>query len=231
LQWLGSHHGPAPRLLAAGTLVSSDLAGRFCLVCDRAAGVPPTSSSAWTRLGEAVARLASLPWRGSALTVWDHRDFLDAHQARVRDLSRELGSDLGERLPPVPSSYSDSPLSLTHGDPGPGNFLDDGALGVLIDWEDAHVAPRGLDLGRASFIALLGAGPEGFAARDQQARADAVVAGYVARSEDRPAGEDETAWWIAVAAVQFAHRRLVRAGEPGVLPWRDPLAILALRSR
>lgn len=59
---------------------------------------------------------------------------------------------------------------MTHGDPGPGNFLDDGADGTLVDWEDAVVAPRGLDLGRASFIALLGSGPKGFVARDHIAQ-------------------------------------------------------------
>jgi len=29
-----------------------------------------------------------------------------------------------------------------------------------------------------------------------------------------------------VAGVQFAHRRLERAGEPGVLPWLDAVAVL-----
>lgn len=33
-------------------------------------------------------------------------------------------------------------------------------------------------------------------------------------------------WWLSVAGVQFAHRRLERAGQPGVLPWREAVTVL-----
>jgi aminoglycoside phosphotransferase len=226
LEWLGAHDGPAPRLRTAGTVVSAEDRGAVCLVSDRVAGEAPRSVPEWDRLGRAVARLSRLPWEASGLDVQDHRAFLAVHERRVGDLGAALRSDFRRRLPAVPLSYPDSPLIVTHGDPGPGNFLDDGEAGTLIDWEDALVAPRGLDLGRAAFIALLGSGPEGYAAEDQAARARAVVAGLLAESVDWTPDADELRWWLGVAGVQFAHRRLGRAGEPGVLPWLDAVAVL-----
>ncbi len=234
LEWLGEHDGPAPRLQAAGRVVSWDgaiaedaasLDGAVCLVCDRATGEAPTSSAGWDRTGRALARLARVPAEGSGLDTHDHRSFLAAHEARLDQLGAALETDLGAVLPAVPPAYASAPLVLTHGDPGPGNFLDGDAGGTLIDWEDAQVAPRGLDLGRAAFIGLLGAGPEGYAARDQTARARAVTSGFLAEADWSP-DADELAWWLSVAGVQFAQRRLERAGEPGVLPWREAIAVL-----
>jgi Ser/Thr protein kinase RdoA (MazF antagonist) len=228
LEWLTEQDGPAPRLLAAGPLdASGEYPGAVCLVVDRVAGERPTTLESWNRLGRALARLSLIPWEGSGLTTLDHDAFRDLHERRVADLAKALDRDLGASLPPLPHSYASSPMTVTHGDPGPGNFLDDGAAGTLIDWEDAMVAPRGLDLGRARFIALLGAGPEGWVAEEPAARADAVTAGFLAEV-DPPPDEDELAWWLAVAGVQFAHRRLERAGAPGVLPWLD--AVTALES-
>ena len=92
----------------------------------------------------------------------------------MRDLGNVLSEPLNgvvdwERLMcgPVPAA---APLVLTHGDPCPGNFLDDGRRGALIDWEEAQIAPRGLDLARAMFIALLGVGPSGYRGRDHVRR-------------------------------------------------------------
>jgi hypothetical protein len=226
LEWLGAHGGPSPRLHSAGTLISSEDRGAVCLVSDRVDGGAPRSSAGWARLGQALARLPRYPWEGSGLDLQDHQVFLAAHERRVDDLSGALESDFRGTLPPVPPSYPDSPLIVTHGDPGPGNFLDDGAAGTLIDWEDAQVCPRGLDLGRAAFIALVGSGPEGYAAEEQTARARAVVASFLAESGDWTPDADELAWWLGIAGVQFAHRRLERAGEAGVLPWLDAIAVL-----
>jgi aminoglycoside phosphotransferase len=226
LEWLGARGGPSPRLRSAGALISSEDRGAACLVSDRVDGEAPRSLPGWDRLGRALARLSQFPWQGSDLDIQDHRAFLGVHERRVDDLGRALGSDFRDLFLPVPSSYPDSPLVVTHGDPGPGNFLDDGAAGTLIDWEDAQVAPRGLDVGRAAFIALVGSGPEGYAAIDQRARARAVIAGLLAESADWTPDADELTWWLGVAGVQFAHRRLERAGEPGVLPWLDAVAVL-----
>ncbi len=226
LEWLTRHDGPSPRLLAAGTLDGAgEHPGATCLVIDRVDGENPSSPEAWGRLGRALARLSRIPWRGSDLATLDHEAFLARHERRVDDLGRALERDLAASLPGSPPSYSESPLVVTHGDPGPGNFLDDGADGVLIDWEDAQVAPRGLDLGRATFIALLGAGPEGHVARDHAARAEAVATGFLAEA-DRPMDRADLSWWLTVAGIQFAHRRLERAGESGVLPWLDAVTVL-----
>jgi Ser/Thr protein kinase RdoA (MazF antagonist) len=223
----------APRLLAAGTVVSGEDRGAVCLVTERIDGGAPRTAAAWERLGRALARLSRLPGEGSNLEIHDRGAFLAGHAGRVVDLDRALGFDFGATMAAVPPSYSDSPLIVTHGDPGPGNFLDDGAAGRLLDWEDAQVAPRGLDLARAAFIALLGAGPEGYVAGDRTARARAVVAGFRAEGSASagaaggpPLDAEELRWWLGVAGVQFAHRRLERAGEPGVLPWRDAVAVL-----
>jgi aminoglycoside phosphotransferase len=227
LQWLTAQRGPAPRLLVAGRLdAAGEHPGAVCLVSDRAVGETPTSADGWWRMGRALAGLSRLPWQASALETLDHDDFLGFHERRVDDLDHATGGDLSETLPAVPSGYAGSPLIVTHGDPGPGNFLDDGSGGTLIDWEDAQVAPRGLDLGRAIFIALAGSGPEGYVPSEQASRAGAVAGGFLAEANDWSPSPDEVRWWVSVAGVQFAHRRLERAGDPGVLPWLEAIAVL-----
>jgi aminoglycoside phosphotransferase (APT) family kinase protein len=226
LEWLTEQDVPAPRLRVAGTLDDSgEYPGAFCLVVDRVAGERPTSLEGWGRLGRALARLSSIPWEGSGLPTLDHATLRDLHERRVADLAEALGRNPAAGMPPLPRSYSESPMTVTHSDPGPGNFLDDGADGTLIDWEDAVVAPRGLDLARARFIALPGVVPEGWVAEEPAARADAVAAGFLAEVDQAP-DADELAWWLGVAGVQFAHWRLERAGAPGIPPWLDAVAAL-----
>jgi aminoglycoside phosphotransferase len=226
LEWLTEQDAPAPRLRAAGRLDDSgEHPGAACLVVDRVAGGHTSSLAGWGRLGRALARLTEVPWEGSGLAVLDHDAFRDLHQRRVADLSTALGRDVGASLPPLTDSYFESPMVITHGDPGPGNFVDDGVAGTLVDWEDAVVAPRGLDLGRARFIALLGVGPEGWVAEELAGRAEAVTAGFLAEVDPAP-DADELAWSLGVAGVQFAHWRLERAGVPGIPPWLDAVAAL-----
>jgi aminoglycoside phosphotransferase (APT) family kinase protein len=226
LEWLTEQEAPAPRLRAVGRLDDSGAhPGAVCLVVDRVAGGRTTSLAGWGRLGRALARLSLVPWEGSGLTVLDHDAFLDPHERRVADLSTAVGRDIGTRLPPLPRAYAGSPMAITHGDPGPGNFVDDGAVGTLVDWEDAVVAPRGLDLGRARFIALPGVVADGPVAEEPTARADAVAAGFLAEA-DPPPDPEELDWWLGVAGVQFAHWRLERAGVPGIPPWLDAVAAL-----
>ena len=100
-------------------------------------------------MGRALQRLEDVPWSGSGLRL-DDVQFVQSHQDKI--------AALGNRLAPPPGSESTpslGPLVLTHGDPGDGNYLETNTRAVLIDWEQAQVAPRGLDLGRAAFIALL----------------------------------------------------------------------------
>jgi aminoglycoside phosphotransferase (APT) family kinase protein len=225
LEWLDARDGPAPRLRGAGVVTAGEHRGAACLVTDRVAGEPAASLDAWRRLGEALTRLAEVEWRGCTLTSLHHDEFLALHEGRVAELGRALGSDFGAELPAVPASYAGSPLGLAHGDPGPGNFLDDGTSGTLIDWEDALICPRGLDLGRAMFIGPLGAGPAGYVATEPGERARAVRDGFLAASFEA-FGEADLEWWLAVAGVQFAQRRLERAGEQAVRPWLDAIEVL-----
>lgn len=116
-------------------------------------------------------------------------------------------------------------MVITHGDPGPGNFLDHGDCGTIIDWEQAHIAPQGLDIARLFFIALLGSGPGGYPTHNLHARAKAAVAGYLASTTDqfRP-GENERRWWTAVAGIQFIHRRWQLRGH--LAPWEEAAQVL-----
>ena len=219
---LGARDGPVPVLLAAGTAI---LGGErvSCLVIERRRGSAPVSIEGWQRMGRAHGRLTQLRQRPPGLPVLDRVAFGHTHAQRVRDLGRRLDSLAGSipdwrRLTDadVPGA---SPLTVTHGDPGPGNFLDDGEQGTLIDWEEAHIAPRGLDLARLQFIALLGAGPEGYVGQDRQARARAALHGYRVVSPDH--GEPtrmQRRWWITVAGIQFVHRRWQLGGRPA--PWQ-----------
>jgi len=218
----------APRLLAAGVAVigSQRVA---CLVIERRAGSAPTTIEGWWRMGHALARLADMPQPSGGLTVVDVVTFGCQHAQRL--------SDLGDRLIPLAESVLDwqqlaapeipavTPLVITHGDPGPGNYLDDGDDGTLIDWEQAHVAPRGLDLARLQFIALLGAGPSGYVARDHQARADAARDGYLSALQTpwRPS-RAESRWWTTVAGIQFIHSRWQLGDRPR--PWHEAADVL-----
>jgi aminoglycoside phosphotransferase (APT) family kinase protein len=231
LQWLTGRCSRVPALERIGQVRLAD--GRLvaCLVMDRVPGVVPQDDAAWGRMGKALAELNTLPWQGSGLAVYEASVFRNAHRARVCSVEAPLRAGLGDvgNWTSITDPLTDPGLLvLTHGDPGPGNFLDDCAAGHLIDFEAAHVAPRGLDLGRAMFIALLGSGPEGFVARDHISRARAVAAGYL----DATA----TAWqpdqralmgWLTIAAVQFVYRRIQRAGQPGVQPAAQAVATLA----
>jgi aminoglycoside phosphotransferase (APT) family kinase protein len=230
LNWLTAECGSVPRLIAASTVIRH---GRraVCLVTEHADGVPPTTRSGWDRMGRALARLVEIPSCGSQLAVLDPRTFGERHAERVREL--------GERLEPLAATVDDwtqlcsatvpgaAELVITHGDPGPGNYLDDRAAGTLIDWEAAQIAPLGLDLARSTFIALLGAGPVGYAARDHQGRARAVAGGYFAQLGKRwnPTPQ-HLRWWLTVAGIQFVHRRWQRAGRPGVAPWANAVDTL-----
>jgi aminoglycoside phosphotransferase len=228
LGWLGARGGLVPRLLAAGMGVIGEQRVR-CLVTERRPGSPPVSIEGWRRMGQAYAGLSEQRALPAELPLLDRVAFGRTHAQRIRDL--------GDRLAPLLASIPDwqqlssnevpgsPPLIITHGDPGPGNFLDDGQLGAVIDWEEAQIAPRGLDLARLVFIALLGAGPSGFDAYDHRERAQAAVDGYLdaVRHGWQPSRE-EWRWWITAAGIQFVHRRWQLDGWPA--PWQDAAAVL-----
>ena len=235
LAGLGAREGPVPRLLASGSVLCGSTRVD-CLVIERRPGAPPTSVDGWRRMGRAHARVTNRREQPPAdLPTLDRVAFGAAHARRI--------DDLGERLAPLAAAVADwarlcsarvpgsPPLVITHGDPGPGNFLDDGGEGSIVDWEDALLAPRGIDLARLAVIAMLGAGPRGYPARDHGERARAVTAGYLEELSDRWLPSDgEWRWWLAVAGVQFIHRRWLLGGRPA--PWQDAADVLcAMLSR
>ena len=228
LVYLVPRGAPVPELMAIGL---TDVSRRRvpCLVMSRQEGAAPTSRDGWWRMGRAFGRLATPVTAVGELPVLDRVRFGAEHEQRVRELGNRL-SEIAAAVPDWPRLAGaeipcPAPLVLTHGDPGPGNFLDDGHHGWLIDWEDAHVAPRGLDLARLAFIAWLGSGSAGFVGRDHDARARAAITGYreTVPGGWRP-GVAEMRWWYAVAGVQFIHHRWQTRGSPG--PWEDAARVL-----
>ena len=227
LAGLGASTGPVPRLLCAGR-ARLDEGPVECLVIERRMGAPPSSPPGWRRMGRGYGRLAERTERPVELPAHDRATFGAGHARRVAELGARLAG-LATAIPDWASLCSDrvpgaAPLVITHGDPGPGNFLDDGGDGSIVDWEEAQVAPRGLDLARLVFIAWLGAGPRGYPARDHEPRAREVTAGYLdaLREPWQPDGQ-EWRWWLTVAGVQFIHRRW-RHGGPA--PWQEATAVL-----
>lgn len=228
---LGARGGPVPRLVCAGpALLGAERVD--CVVTELRAGRPPTSLEGWRRMGRAYARLADLGGLPAGLPgdlpTCDRLAFGAGHERRI--------ADLGERLTELAASIPDwvllcsrrvpgtPPPVITHGDPGPGNFLDDGGDGSIVDWEEAQIAPRGLDLARLVFIARLGAGPCGYPARDHEPRARAVAAGYLqALREPWQPTREEWRWWLMAAGVQFIHRRWELGGPA---PWQDAVDVL-----
>lgn len=229
LAWLGTEGlGMAPMLVASGD-ATLDGEPVSCLVTERCPGSPPATVDGWERMGGALARLTGAGHPDDLLPRLGPDEFVKEHADRVRELAERLDPF----LEPIPDwaelSRRTLPAStmmvLTHGDPGPGNYLDTGTTGTLVDWEQAQISPIGLDLGRLMFIALLGSGPKGYQARDHQARCRAVAHGYLNAVADhwRPTAED-IRWWLSVAAIQFIHGRWRTGGRPA--PWQQAAEIL-----
>lgn len=228
LAWLAAAPGVAPTLLAGGSATLDGERVR-CLITERCPGSPPKTLDSWKRMGGALGRLAELGRPDRLLPTLPPAEFVNRHTTRLREL--------GPRLHPFVASIPDwesltkrtlpasTPMVLTHGDPGPGNYLDTGSTGKLIDWEQAQISPIGLDFARSMFIALLGSGPAGYQATDHQARCRAAARGYLhaVASHWRPTPED-VRWWLSVAAIQFIHRRWQSGGRPA--PWEQAATVL-----
>lgn len=229
LAWLGTDGlGVAPMLVAFGDGTLDDDPVR-CLVTERCSGSAPATVEGWERMGRALARLTEVGHPDGLLPRLGPDEFVKEHADRVR----ELGAPLGPFLEPIPdwaaltqrTLRESTMVVLTHGDPGPGNYLDTGSTGTLVDWERAQISPIGLDLGRVMFIALLGSGPAGYQAKDHQARCRAAAHGYLnaVANHWRPTAED-IRWWLSVAAIQFIHSRWRNGGRSA--PWQQAAEIL-----
>ena len=217
LLWLCQKEVDVPRVHWFGTGRVGDGPFARCLVTERIDGKPPHSSASWRRMGRTLQRLEGVPWRGSGLPVFDEARFVHSHQEKTTVLGGRIAAVAG-----VGSAPPLGPLIVTHGDPGNGNYLESDTRAVLIDWEQAHVAPRGLDLARAAFIALLRAARIGLGDGEN---ARAVIAGYLNSSDWNPT-TSELKWWLEVAGVQVVYNRWLRSDQPNVPPWREAAIVL-----
>jgi Phosphotransferase enzyme family len=229
LGWLGTQRlGVAPLLVAFGH-ATLDGERVSCLVTERCSGSPPATVDGWERMGGALARLTEVGPPDDLLPRLAPAEFVKEHADRVR----ELGARLDRFVEPIPdwaalrqrTLPAATMMVIAHADPGPGNYLDTGITGRLVDWEQAQIAPIGLDLGRLMFIALLGAGPAGYQAQDHQDRCRAAAHGYLSAVANhwRPTADD-IRWWLSVAAIQFSHSRWRDGGRPA--PWQQAAQIL-----
>ena len=216
LVWLFDRKVDVPRVHWFGSGRIGDEQMAPCLVTERIDGTPPHSPSSWSRMGRTIQRLEGVPCRGSGLPILDEAQFVSSHQEKINALRDRLASVPCSEPPPL------GPLIVTHGDPGNGNYLESDTRAVLIDWEQAQVAPRGLDLARAVFIALLRAAHSD--SRDL-GNARAVITGYLNSSNWNPT-TSEMKWWLEVAGMQIVHNRWLRSDQPNVPSWQDAAIVL-----
>jgi hypothetical protein len=166
LVWLGTAApGMAPILVAFGdTTVDGERVS--CLVTERCSGSPPATVDGWERMGGALARLTEVGHPDGLLPRLEPDEFVTAHHDRVR----ELGAQLDPFVEPIPdwsvltrrTLPTATMMVLTHGDPGPGNYLDTGSTGTLVDCFDSsgdrtdRSGPRPADVHRAARLRACG---------------------------------------------------------------------------
>jgi aminoglycoside phosphotransferase (APT) family kinase protein len=198
------HGVSVPSLVGEGTTSE----GQLFLVLSHENGGRATTPSGWYRLGRDLAALAGVPIDGCPLPQVSPHEFAQDHRNRLGVLGSILDASVVRRIDAAIGRIGRvRSLTLTHGDPGSGNYLDNGHCGVILDWENATIAPFGLDVGRAAFIALMDLGHTGVPS-DLHA---AVVQGYrdgLRGSNDL--SEELLDSSIVVAGLQFIHGRFVR---------------------
>jgi aminoglycoside phosphotransferase len=217
LTWLHGKAVDVPEVRWFGVAGLKGERPTHCLVTERIFGTPARTAASWWRMGVVLQRLAGVSWKGSGLPTFEATQLLSDHRQRCQELAVDLTGIIGKQ--PIPSL---GPLILTHGDPGDGNYLESDTRASLIDWEHAQIAPRGLDLARAVFLALLRTARSG---SSDVGNAQAVMAGYLTSSAWRPT-TGEMKWWLEVAGVQMAYNRLLRSDEASMPPWRDAVLLL-----
>jgi aminoglycoside phosphotransferase (APT) family kinase protein len=173
---LREHGVPVPTVVESGPTAD----GREALVMHRVAGHPPTDPAAWNQLGRQLAALLDVPTDVIGLPVIDGKRFVARHAAMLATVEHALDSNTVNRVRGAAHQLGDGRLVVTHGDPGPGNFLCDEAFGVLLDWESASLSPVGVDVGRLAFMALLDIAHTG----SPVALSRAGVAAYLAMTTD-----------------------------------------------
>lgn len=196
---------PCPNVVATGTTAD----GTFFLILTREPGHRASTPEGWGRMGRDFATLAGTSIGDCALSRTEPHAFAADHLERLEAVSRIIDTKQRDGIATAIEHFRRCRLlSLTHGDPGSGNYLDHPSGGTILDWETAHIAPFGLDAGRGAFIALLDLGHTGMS----QEHHDAFVDGYRSRLADTNAELDTRTLRAAtlVAGLQFIHGRHTR---------------------
>ncbi|GAA4154393.1 hypothetical protein GCM10022286_01910 [Gryllotalpicola daejeonensis] len=210
LTFLGARGVRAPKVIAAATGPDSS----EVLVLSREAGERPVTPDGWRRFGRDLATLASVDTAGWPLATVSAAEFAGDHDRRLSVVAHLLDGELRREISAAIERVADvHDLVITHGDPGSGNYLDDGEQGTLIDWETASLSPFGLDIGRAVFIGLLDLGRTGI----RRALVAALIDGYRANLTVELDDHVLRAWTI-IAGLQFIHGRHVRPLRPDRTP-------------
>lgn len=227
LSWTARHGVAVPRVYRWGEIRSGQYRGSRCLVLERVRGRRPSTSFDWQRMGTCLAGLVRLPVASSGIRLVGADDAVRDHKRITAMLAAQLPrvqAAVVERAVAAASVPAMSRPVLSHGDPGPGNFLvNDQGPDHLIDWETAQATPLGLDPARAAILALLGADPADCGLAKRQAAA--VWHGY-AKSAGWQPETDVTRWWLTVAGVQFLAGRWLQRRKARVRPWRDAVTVL-----
>lgn len=146
---------PTPSVVGSSTTPDGD----FFLVLTKEAGVRTNQPDGWQRMGHDYARLASGAITDCPLPTIRPEEFAADHADRLATIKPLLASQAHDEIREAIEHFATTrELVLTHGDPGSGNYLDHQSGGTILDWETASIAPYGIDVGRAAFIALLDLG-------------------------------------------------------------------------
>lgn len=208
LRFAAAHRLPCPDVVATGTTAN----GTFFLILTREHGHRTTTPQGWARMGQDYAKLAATSTTDCELVKTEPQAFADGHLERLDAVSQIIDTRQRVEIAAAVEHLRRNPwMSLTHGDPGSGNYLDYPSGGTILDWETAHVAPFGLDAGRGAFIALLDLTRTG----TPHELHDAFVDGYRSTLEGDARLDDQTLRAATlVAALQFVHGRHTRPLRP-----------------
>ncbi|WP_250405137.1 phosphotransferase enzyme family protein [Streptomyces cellostaticus] len=208
---------PCPEVVALGRICDGNWEARRCLVLRFLPGGPPTTGAAFTRLGRRLAELHQLQLRAGALPVHGSTDprteashLLTALTAADRDTLDEIVEAIRR---------DDCPAVPTHGDAGPGNYLDTPSGGTLIDFETAAMRPALADIGRCLFLMEVEYGMPAASTEAQE-----LIRSYRNWRHDATSATDAAiAAWCAVEGLRVTHWRHENRQHPRTPSWNEAL--------
>lgn len=213
---------PCPEVVALGRIHDGSWGARCCLVLRHLPGGPPTTGAAFARLGRRLAQLHRLHLPMGALPVEgcpDPRAEAPYLLTALPPAERETLDEIVEAI-----RRHARPAVPTHGDAGPGNFLDTPGGGTLIDFETAAVRPAPADIGRCLFLM-----ETEYRMPAGSTEAQELLRSY--RSHAAPPSDAAIAAWCAVEGLRVTRWRHDNRQRPGTPPWTEALngVIRALR--